>query len=83
MTDIKAMKVTRGFLSLSEEIKHCQSIKSFKECEADKYRKIGMENCKCIPEMNAIDLLMKKISNVYLLARVSLPMCKKSKEEEM
>ena len=47
VTDIKEVKVTKGFLSLAEKVKNCQNEETLNECQTKKYISVGLEKCNC------------------------------------
>ena len=47
LTAIKEIETTDAFLGLDEEIRNCQTVETFEECQAKEYIEIGLDRCKC------------------------------------
>ena len=49
INNVKEIDVTEAFLNLAEEVKNCQNVETFRDCETKEYIKLGLTECKCTP----------------------------------
>ena len=49
LTDVKEIDTTEAFLNLDEEIKGCQNVETYRECQAKEYISMGLKKCNCTP----------------------------------
>ena len=49
LANVKQIEVTKGFLSLPDEVKKCQSTENVLECESNAYLDSGKKKCGCVP----------------------------------
>ena len=49
LTDVKEIDTTDAFLKLGEEIRDCQNVETYQECQTKYYIKMGLEKCNCTP----------------------------------
>ena len=61
LTDIKEVDTTEAFLKLDEEIKDCQNVETYQECQTRDYIKMGLEKCNCTPyELRNVSKYVRK-----------------------
>ena len=49
LTEVTQIEGTEAFLGLDESIKKCQTRQTFQECQSQKYKAYGLEECNCTP----------------------------------
>ena len=49
LNEVKEMKITDSYLTLEQNVRHCQNKTEYEECTTKKYHDALREQCQCLP----------------------------------